>query len=426
MMTVSRQQEDYKPSRSLLARVRVLRDVELVLLVELVEVFVGALASRRASLAPRRRFALRRRASHARSSSRPAASRRSSSSSPPPPGRRAWRAWTTLVPSGLTADAVVDELASRVAAAAFFGSGDGARASSSASPAPRAAARARSRRRCAIASTPPPARPSRSSSRWTALPLPARRARRLPGPGRGAQEARRALDLRRRRLRGRGGGGARGPDAVTPVPEFDHEVHDPEPGKIAIEPTHKIVLVEGNYLPLERPSLEEALGPGRGRTRGDDERRGRRPLIIGGRQKALANAKTLKRRRSKRNGALLDETWFVDASLDVAMRRVSARHVAVGRTEAEAKERVDGNDRINGALVIGESRANADVPCPRKRGRPRSDGTTEKATNDPKRRRLFNECVVERTANEPTSAVTAEVADRIGAGSGPDRDRDTF
>jgi hypothetical protein len=67
MMTVSRQQEDYKPSRSRpsLARVRVLRDVELVLLVELVEVFVGAFASRRASLAPRRRFALRRRASHA-------------------------------------------------------------------------------------------------------------------------------------------------------------------------------------------------------------------------------------------------------------------------------------------------------------------------------------------------------------------------
>ena len=33
-------------------------------------------------------------------------------------------------------------------------------------------------------------------------------------------------------------------------------------------------------------------------------------------------------------------------------------------TEAEAKERVDGNDRINGALVIGESRANADVLVP--------------------------------------------------------------
>ena len=73
MTTVSREQEDYKPSRSRpsLARVRVLRDVELVLLVELVEVFVGALASRRASLAPRRRFALRRRASRARASSRP-------------------------------------------------------------------------------------------------------------------------------------------------------------------------------------------------------------------------------------------------------------------------------------------------------------------------------------------------------------------
>ena len=154
-------------------------------------------------------------------------------------------------------------------------------------------------------------------------------------------------------------------DAVTRVPEFDHEVHDPEPGKIAIEPTHKIVLVEGNYLLLNDLPWRRLWDPdadGRAATTSEEEE---------GRLSSEEGEKGSREREDPGNddgvnetGALLDETWFVDASLDVAMRRVSARHVAVGRTEAEAKERVDGNDRINGALVIGESRANADVLVP--------------------------------------------------------------
>ena len=149
------------------------------------------------------------------------------------------------------------------------------------------------------------------------------------------------------------------------MPEFDHEVHDPEPGKIAIEPTHKIVLVEGNYLLLNDLPWRRLWDPdadGRAATTSEEEE---------GRLSSEEGKKGSREREDPGNddgvnetGALLDETWFVDASLDVAMRRVSARHVAVGRTEAEAKERVDGHDRINGALVIGESRANADVLVP--------------------------------------------------------------
>jgi pantothenate kinase len=143
-------------------------------------------------------------------------------------------------------------------------------------------------------------------------------------------------------------------DAVARVPEFDHEVHDPEPGKIAIEPTHKIVLVEGNYLLLNDLPWRRLWDPDADGRAATSEEEG-----DGAREREDGNDDGV-----RETGALLDETWFVDASLDVAMRRVSARHVAVGRTEAEAKERVDGNDRINGALVIGESRANADVLVP--------------------------------------------------------------
>ena len=84
-------------------------------------------------------------------------------------------------------------------------------------------------------------------------------------------------------------------DAVVRVPEFDHEVHDPEEDKIAIAPTHKIVVVEGNYLTLpDAPWSELHSG----------------------------------------DAPLLDEVWHLDCSVDDAMARVTRRHVAVGRSAA--------------------------------------------------------------------------------------------
>ena len=58
-------------------------------------------------------------------------------------------------------------------------------------------------------------------------------------------------------------------------------MHDPEEDAIAIAPSHKVILVEGNYLLLPEEPWSQLYG--------DD----------GG-------------------NALLDETWFVDTSVDEA------------------------------------------------------------------------------------------------------------
>lgn len=117
-------------------------------------------------------------------------------------------------------------------------------------------------------------------------------------------------------------------DDVTLVPAFDHEVHDPEEDGVAVSPSHKVIIVEGNYLLLpEEPWCQLCED-------GDDG-----------------------------EGALLDETWFVDTAVDVAMERVVRRHVAAGRTPEEAVTRADGNDRPNGELVWA-SREAADVIVP--------------------------------------------------------------
>lgn len=39
------------------------------------------------------------------------------------------------------------------------------------------------------------------------------------------------------------------------VPSFDHGVGDPVEGDIAVSPSHRFVIVEGNYLLLGAPSL---------------------------------------------------------------------------------------------------------------------------------------------------------------------------
>ena len=106
------------------------------------------------------------------------------------------------------------------------------------------------------------------------------------------------------------------------APAFCHETHDPEEDAIVIKAKHKIVLVEGNYVLLP------------------DE-----PWC------ALKDLN------------VLDESWFVDVPVDEAMRRVERRHVAVGRTPAEAKLRADSNDRLNGELVW-KHKGRADVFVP--------------------------------------------------------------
>lgn len=49
--------------------------------------------------------------------------------------------------------------------------------------------------------------------------------------------------------------------------------------------------------------------------------------------------------------ALLDEVWYVDPGDDVRRARLTARHVAFGRTPSEARSRTMGSDERNAELV---------------------------------------------------------------------------
>lgn len=50
-------------------------------------------------------------------------------------------------------------------------------------------------------------------------------------------------------------------------------------------------------------------------------------------------------------GPLLDDTWFVDCPVDVAMERVFQRQVALGLAAEVSHGRIAGNDRPNAELV---------------------------------------------------------------------------
>jgi pantothenate kinase len=83
---------------------------------------------------------------------------------------------------------------------------------------------------------------------------------------------------------------------------------------IAINPTHRIVLLEGNYIHLNIPPWDQAT-------------------------------------------RLLDEKWFVTIERDVARARVIKRHLISGivKTEEEAAKRFDDNDWPNGLYLLENS-----------------------------------------------------------------------
>jgi pantothenate kinase len=98
-------------------------------------------------------------------------------------------------------------------------------------------------------------------------------------------------------------------------PTFHRELDEPTPDEIAIRPETKLVVVEGNYLLLNRPCWRDV-----------------RPL--------------------------LDDVWYVDAPPDLLRRRLIARQIAHGRAEAEATHHVDSSDMPNAELV-GQTREQA-------------------------------------------------------------------
>ncbi|KAK9907927.1 hypothetical protein WJX75_000079 [Coccomyxa subellipsoidea] len=103
-------------------------------------------------------------------------------------------------------------------------------------------------------------------------------------------------------------------------PSFDHALGDPVAGDIKVCKEHRVVLVEGNYLLLDKAPWTEI-----------------------------------------RN--IADETWFVDCSVEVAMQRVLRRQTGNGVAPEVARKRVVTNDLPN-ALQIAATKDRADLVLP--------------------------------------------------------------
>ena len=98
-------------------------------------------------------------------------------------------------------------------------------------------------------------------------------------------------------------------------PGFEHGVGDPVPDAVSVEPSTRLVLIEGLYL----------LHKGHGWDLADQ----------------------------------FDERWFLDVPMDVAMNRLIDRHMLTnGHSREVAEARVAVNDRLN-AEIVWPSRASA-------------------------------------------------------------------
>lgn len=92
-------------------------------------------------------------------------------------------------------------------------------------------------------------------------------------------------------------------------PSFDHGKGDPVENDIHITEEHKIVIVEGNYLLLDIAPWDEVK-------------------------------------------SILDFSYFINCDIEVSNHRVYSRHLTVGRTEAQAKDRVLTNDGLNAEQIL--------------------------------------------------------------------------
>ena len=99
------------------------------------------------------------------------------------------------------------------------------------------------------------------------------------------------------------------PDESTTWPDFQHGVGDPVADAISVNPDTKLIIVEGLYL--------------------------------------------LHREHGWNLNGLLDECWYLDTSMDVAMERLVKRHMASwGFSREQALDRLAMNDRLNADIVL--------------------------------------------------------------------------
>ncbi len=93
-------------------------------------------------------------------------------------------------------------------------------------------------------------------------------------------------------------------------PDFQHEIGDPVEAAHTIAPNARLVLIEGNYLLHQRDGWE-------------------------------------------RIGPLFDERVYLDVPLDIAMKRLTTRHMTAWNwTRLQAQNRIAANDRLNAQLVL--------------------------------------------------------------------------
>jgi pantothenate kinase len=100
----------------------------------------------------------------------------------------------------------------------------------------------------------------------------------------------------------------RSEDGPVYAPGFDRDLEQPLAGALTVGPEVELVVVEGNYLLLDRPAWRAVR-------------------------------------------AELDEVWYLDVPDEVRRPRLLARHVAFGKTPAEAQAWVARVDDPNAALV---------------------------------------------------------------------------
>jgi pantothenate kinase len=97
-------------------------------------------------------------------------------------------------------------------------------------------------------------------------------------------------------------------DANVYCPLFDRSIEASIPDAIVIEPKHKLCVVEGNYLLLEKDPWGECR-------------------------------------------QYFDEVWFLDVSFDTILPRLQERHIAGGKTPEGAKAKVESTDLPNAKIV---------------------------------------------------------------------------
>lgn len=120
-----------------------------------------------------------------------------------------------------------------------------------------------------------------------------------------------SLALRLQALRQAAGRGA------VAWPDFQHEIGDPLENAQVVAAETRLVLVEGLYLLHARDGWESV-------------------------------------------GRQLDERWYLDTPIELALMRLADRHMAVwGLTRDAAEGRIAANDRLN-AEIVAQSRASAD------------------------------------------------------------------